>query len=33
MKLIYMYKTHDYKMKPADAVSYLIDLAQKMEPE
>jgi hypothetical protein len=33
MKLIYMYKTHDYKMKPADAVSYLIDLAQKMGPE
>jgi hypothetical protein len=33
MKLIYMWKTHDYKMKPADAVSYLVDLAQKMGPE
>ena len=26
VKLVYLWKTHDYKMKPADAVQYLIDL-------
>jgi hypothetical protein len=29
MKLIYLYKTHSYKMSPAYAVKYLIDLEQK----